>query len=214
MARLRQRPDNTNGNRKRALASIVLCAMAAAALFLPGCYQVKTDTVTTQTSGVSVSFKVQYYGISGNTADGLRSQMSSKGPSGYDGYTNWNVRWSYPVESSGTAYVTGPLTVVVDVEETLPEWTPAAGAPADLVAKWNAYIAALKLHEDGHKDIGIEAGNAVMNALKSVPPQPSPADLRQAADAAAAGALGGFSGRDETYDDTTGHGATQGARFP
>jgi predicted secreted Zn-dependent protease len=171
-------------------------------------------SVVTPAPNVSVSVSTDYYSIAGLTADELRAQMDQYGPGEYDAYTGWNVRWLYFRSTVSGGCATGPLTVSVEVTFTLPLWNAPAEAPQALVDRWNAYLAALQLHEDGHKAIGIEVGNEVLRALQDFSAYPSCDELDRAVSATAEHVLNEYRRREEIYDQTTDHGATQGARFP
>jgi predicted secreted Zn-dependent protease len=72
----------------------------------------------------------------------------------------------------------------------------------------------LKTHEAGHQQIAIEAGREIRQTLKGLPAYLSCSELEQAADAAGQNILDQFREKEKSYDQTTKHGATQGARFP
>jgi len=50
--------------------------------------------------------------------------------------------------------------------------------------------------------------------MRRIPAYPSCEELKQGADAAAERVLSDYRQREAIYDQTTNHGATQGARFP
>ena len=75
-------------------------------------------------------------------------------------------------------------------------------------------MTALQTHEDGHKEIGIQAGHDILRTLEGLPSYPTCDELEEAADAAGEGVLDRYREQEIIYDQTTRHGATQGARFP
>lgn len=163
---------------------------------------------------VAVSTSTNYYEIRGSTEDDLRAQMDALGPSGYDAYTSWLIRWTYPDVTTDVGCAAGPVKVSVLIVYTLPQWDAPPDAPTDLVEKWDAYVAALQLHEDGHKEIALDTGNEVLRALSDLPAYPSCEALGRSADAAGESVLDKYRRQEVQYDQTTDHGATQGARFP
>jgi len=173
-----------------------------------------TVAVPNTPHGVDVTITASYYAIHGSTAQELREEMNRRGPGGYDAYTRWFVKWSYPTETTGNACDTGPVEASVEITYTMPEWDPPPNADAALVDRWTRYVAALQLHEDGHRDFGIDAAKDVLRAVSALPPYPTCADLNRAANAAAETVLDRFRAQEIDYDRTTSHGATQGARFP
>ncbi len=163
---------------------------------------------------VAVSTRSNTYEISGSTGDDLRAQMDALGPSGFDAYTSWLIRWTYADVATDAGCAAGPVKVSVLIVYTFPEWDAPPDASTGLVEKWNAYLAALHLHEDGHRDIAIEAGGEILKVLSMLPAYPSCEALRQSADAAGESVLDRYRQQEAQYDRTTDHGATQGARFP
>ena len=160
-----------------------------------------------------------YYNITGATANDLRRQMDILGPSDefrdqHDAYTEWYVDWSYPnlVTSDGCA--TGPISVTVTITQTFPKWEPPPETSPNLISEWNAYIEALQLHESGHSEIGIEAGEEILRSLSNLPPYPTCGELEQIADAKGQSILDEFHRKEVEYDRTTQHGGTQNAQFP
>jgi predicted secreted Zn-dependent protease len=78
----------------------------------------------------------------------------------------------------------------------------------------DAYMAALRLHEDGHRRIAIEAGYEILQAINALPAYSSCSELELAADAVGESILEQYRRQEAVYDQNTGHGATQGVHFP
>ncbi len=166
-----------------------------------------------------VAVNTVYYPINGATAGQLRQQMNQLGPlsqtSGqrFDGRTDWYVRWNYQYFSQGTSCQLTAIRVRADVSLTLPQWKQPANAANGLVNRWNQYIKALRLHEDGHKDNGIATSREILQLLKRFPAKGSCSELGAAANQAAQGIISQYNQRDLDYDRKTRHGVTQGAVF-
>jgi predicted secreted Zn-dependent protease len=100
----------------------------------------------------------------------------------------------------------------LDLKLTLPSWTPPAGASGDLVSRWERYLAALRLHEDGHLD----HGRGAEKAFRAVAAATSAADcgsLDRALRERFSQVIADYQGRDREYDRRTEHGKSQGAFF-
>jgi len=132
----------------------------------------------------------------------------------FDAYTDWHITWVYPYSTVDGQCTTGPVQVSVQVSFTLPQWEPPSGAPKDLAVKWDAYVDALQRHEDGHKDIAAAAGYEIHQVLSALPGHPTRDKLEQSADSAGERILDKYRQQELDYDQSTNHGATQGARFP
>jgi predicted secreted Zn-dependent protease len=170
-------------------------------------------------SDITITVDYAYYHIAGSSAEELRAQMSEFGPTNdsgerHDARTNWSVRWSYPFSREDGGCTPGPIKVTVDTTFVLPQWDVPSNAAEELVDRWNTYMATLQLHENGHKEIAIEAGREILLSMDALPPYTSCGALEQAADALGERILDRFREEEFNYDKTTDHGATQGARFP
>lgn len=174
--------------------------------------------------GPAVNIRYNYYSLNGATADELRKQMNQQGPFDdlekrrYDANTTWFVHWSYRYtqtnHSNQVQCVIASVLTKVEVVFSLPQWEPPLNASPMLFADWNRYIAALQIHEDGHKDHGIAAGRDILTELQQFPAYASCDALKAAAFAAAQAVIRRYNYADIEYDRITQHGYTQGAVFP
>ncbi len=191
----------------------ILLALAAAA----GC--AAAPSATPAPDDVAVHTDYVYYPITGSTAEELRTEMDHLGPTDPDGthhdaYTQWHVTWRYAYSTLDDRCTIGPIQVSVQVTFTLPQWEPPPDAPPELIDRWNAYLDALRRHENGHREIGMAAGQAIYQALGRLPSYAACDELERTADAAGEQILDQHRQRELDYDQATNHGATQGARFP
>jgi len=160
-----------------------------------------------------------YYQITGIAADELSTQMDQLGYTDeeghhWDGYTEWYVTWSYPFSVIDGDCTLGQVKVVVDITVILPQWDIPAEASLELVRKWEEYVKALEMHEEGHTQIAIEAGNKIWQLLDGFASYSSCEELEQAADTATQEILESYLQREVVYDQETEHGVTQGVNFP
>lgn len=154
--------------------------------------------------------EVIYYDISGSTESELRAQLDALSPVGYDNYkgdatTNWYIGWNWPGYGTSDCDLT-QTEVTYSVKVTMPRWKSPADADPQLVNKWNNYVQALALHETGHVNFVVQNYQSVKTAIQNA--------TCDTAEAAAQAALEPIRQMDIDYDAETGHGATQGARFP
>jgi predicted secreted Zn-dependent protease len=158
---------------------------------------------------------VTTYEIHGTTARELTQQMVTLGPPAGDGRrfaanTRWTVRWTYPYARSARGCTTGPVRTHVTVKIVLPHWVPVR---PPLEAEWLRFSRALRSHEDGHRDIGVDAAREIAAALARLEPQSSCDALEKVADSLGERLLQEARNRDKLYDRETNHGQTQGARM-
>jgi predicted secreted Zn-dependent protease len=167
---------------------------------------------------VAVSVVHDDYKITGSTAAGLRQQMSSDGPldhdKHFDAHTEWNVRWTYPFDRSGSGCSTGPVTVTLTITYHFPEWGDESDGSHPLQEKWHKYQEALQTHEDGHAEHGREAADDILRELSGLPAADACPTMDGIANTKAEAIIGRYAAEDVDYDRDTNHGATQGATFP
>lgn len=164
--------------------------------------------------------KSLFYDIQGDTVEALRDQMSQKGPADnrtgrrFDGFTRWTVNWNYEYKILGGLCRLEAIAVNADVAITLPRWQAPANASPPVRDRWNAYINALALHENGHRDHAVGAAQEVWQTLKTLAPTDSCDQLASFADTQSSQIVQKYAQQDVIYDQETGHGASQGAIFP
>lgn len=170
-------------------------------------------------AAVTLDDHVEHYRISGSTPSDLRREMSAQGPQGaggrrFDGYTRWYVSWNYRYNNTGGGCTIASVTTRVKVTITLPQWRNESRADSTTRAQWSRYLAALELHEQGHRRHGVDAANEVDQAIAAMPSASNCDALGANANALGMSILRKYNQRDLDYDRDTKHGAAQGARFP
>jgi predicted secreted Zn-dependent protease len=158
------------------------------------------------------------YPVYGTTANELRLYMDVHGPdcesAMHDGCTLWHIAWSYRYRGQDGTCAVSDVQVSTRVTVTLPTWEPPEGTSQALVEQWRTYEDALRTHEDGHVAIALASGEALLATLQALPPAPSCDVLQVNVKDAAEHVLDACRAQHVAYDETTDHGATQGARFP
>ncbi len=162
------------------------------------------------------SIKKTTYKITGNSVQELKAQMYNLGPVDknqrhHDAYTTWYVTWNFDCENFGGAARADRVRVKVEVKYILPKWEPSPEAPAELVKKWNDYLAALHKHEDGHRDLGLQAAREILQKLEGLPASLSCQEVGRAVNETGQKILNLYRQTEIKYDLDTRHGATQGA---
>lgn len=163
--------------------------------------------------------EVVYYDIVGNNAKELRRELGAKGPIGengttVDGHTNWHVRWNFRYAPTAEGCRFTEFVVNVTGEIVLPRWAAGEKASNALAKKWQSYVVALRVHEDGHYTHGVRAADEVKALGQSFRVSGSCSTIGQLFNDRAESILNKFRAADATYDADTDHGRTQGARFP
>jgi predicted secreted Zn-dependent protease len=163
--------------------------------------------------------EIVYYDIVGDNAKELRYQMDAKGPLGeggkrVDGYTDWHVAWTYRYAPAAGSCKFTELGITLAATITLPRWTAGDDTSSALVKKWQSYIAALRVHEDGHYSHGKRAADEIKSLGQSLRTSDDCSTMAKLFDDQAASILEKYRVADVAYDADTKHGRTQGATFP
>ena len=80
-------------------------------------------------------------------------------------------------------------------------------------AAFDRYLRALSDHEQGHVQIGRDAAHAIDQGIRQMPAAPDCATLEREANALGHRLLQDHVTHEKQYDQSTRHGATQGARL-
>ena len=168
----------------------------------------------------AIQDSIEYRDIVGNSKDALAAALKQVGSTNASGdrfaaSTRWQLRWNFRVEQHpGARCELASAKTELDIHMTLPRWMPPKNASPVLVKRWNTFADALRKHEDGHRDIAIEAARVVTDRAGAVPAESDCATLKKRLGRIADDTLREYKDKESSYDVTTMHGQTQGATFP
>lgn len=166
---------------------------------------------------VTESLEVQPYPVSGQDPGAIRRSIDAARPAAdddrehYDAVTVWVVSWHYNYARGPNGC--GPADPAVRL--ALRMQLPALGdAPAAARAPFDRYLAALRVHEEGHVRLDRAVANTVAALVRDFPPRADCETLARELNRAAGRALEDGRAQNRAYDARTQHGVAQGARFP
>lgn len=159
----------------------------------------------------------QYYDAVGVTIDEIRASMTrARKDTFLEGHpavtivkTNINFTTRQLVNTCKAVMTKFDL----DITYVYPRWTPPPGVSSDLVAKWDSFVAALKVHEEGHAKIEVERASVAMNELQKLPSYPKCEDFDRTWRARASALEAETKQIEAQYDRDTQSGKLQGAIF-
>ena len=163
---------------------------------------------------------VEYRDITGNSEDALAAALKQVGTTSANGdrfaaSTRWQLRWNFRVEQQpGASCQLASAKTELDIHMTLPRWMPPQNARPALVKRWSTFADALRKHEDGHRDIAIEAARVVTDRAGAAQSERDCATLKKRLERIADDTVRQYKDKESSYDVTTLHGQTQGATFP
>jgi predicted secreted Zn-dependent protease len=154
--------------------------------------------------------RIEYFDVQGDSHEALLSALNARGR--FHGRADWKLLYRYQIRPVGSDCAVGDLTTTLELVMTLPRWTPPAGAPGELVARWQRYVAALRIHEEGHLQHGRDFEREFRAAAATLADRNCDL-LRERVSVLFNDLLARYQSRDKLYDEDTGHGRTQGAIF-
>jgi predicted secreted Zn-dependent protease len=159
-----------------------------------------------------------FYDVVGNSAAMLRHELNTKGPldgdKRFDAHTAWHVRWTFRYAPVGNKCRLTKIDTSLEGTIDFPRWKRRNDASPSLVEKWEQYLTALRIHEDGHYAHGVAAENEIEALGQSFQITGSCTTMAQAFNDKAKALSAKYAAMDVTYDRATDHGKSQGATFP
>lgn len=166
---------------------------------------------------VETDVEIAYYEIVGTTLQDLTAALDARGPrqdgQRFFGLTEWEVNAEYRWVPHETGCAMEDIVVRVAVRTTMPRWRPRGQVHPRTRHAWERFVRDLDRHEEGHRALSTEAGEAIRWRLVSLH-EPTCHTMKRAAERTVAEALGEYEARHRAYDHRTGHGRTQGAVWP
>jgi predicted secreted Zn-dependent protease len=154
-----------------------------------------------------------YYKVSGTTPMELNDSIKQCSPI-KDAYTanteyvlNWKVEYR---QLGGGQCATGNVAVGIRIRHTYPLWEVPGTASASAKGTWNSFMDNLALHEDGHTRLDQQYAEELLDDLRSIKGYDCKTIEQHAKDIAAVRTRA-LSAANKAYDETTGHGTSQGA---
>jgi predicted secreted Zn-dependent protease len=171
------------------------------------------------TGGDADAVDLRWYRVTGTDAQSMWRSIAANGPKGDDGRvfagrTDWNLGYRYQTRFRDGQCRVSAVSTSLAVVMHMPRWQDEGRAPAALRERWLRYLAALREHENGHRDHGVAATAEVQARVGELPARPDCGGFEPQARAVANAVVASYVARDREYDRRTEHGLTQGARFP
>jgi predicted secreted Zn-dependent protease len=166
-----------------------------------------------------VTEQYEYYDVKGDDVETLRCEISKNGckwsdGKKYDSVTTWRIKQQYDCERGPQTCSAESFKATIDIVFRYPKWVRDENAPKSLVEKWDRYLKNLVIHENGHRDMAVEAAEELSRAVAALPPASSCTKLDRSVRALYSEHMQKLRENEQRYDAATNHGLTQGAVFP
>ncbi|MHB8845817.1 MAG: DUF922 domain-containing protein [Nitrospirota bacterium] len=167
----------------------------------------------------AITEKYEYYEVCGCNEEELHCDLRQKcvtwtDGKKYDSLTSWDIKWDHEYGRNSRTCAVNAFTPIVNITFRYPKWKHPDEAPRPLVEKWNRYLENLVAHENGHRDMVVEAMTGLSHAVARLSPAPSCDDLDRNIRALFRTSIAKMNEDQRKYDETTKHGTAQGAVFP
>ncbi len=167
-------------------------------------------SASTTHSEVRETRENKHYTVSGASPADVRASMNKVRPKGFDAYTSWNIRWNYTYRQANGRCAIASVTTRLAIAYTMPR---VETQNANLQKGFDAYLQKLRVHEDGHANIGQSVARKIDDGIAGLT-APACETLDQRANALGEKLVKEGAAADIDYDRVTDHGKTQGARWP
>ena len=160
---------------RRNWVALVLTVAFAAAMALMGLGPGGSAAPTSSMEMSKAQETIKYYDVRGSTIEELRREVYSRGP--YDstgqrfaGWAEWRIRWWFDREQVPQGCKISRAVTETDIEYTLPRWVDADNAQPELRERWDRFLEALTLHEQGHGELARALAAEIEFAIRNLPP--------------------------------------------
>ncbi|WP_192813472.1 DUF922 domain-containing protein [Dyella japonica] len=166
-----------------------------------------------------VTFNTYTYDVHGGTVFDIENELHDKSPlvvhgRHMHGKTHWEIHYHYHWKMDGDQCVLDEFDATLNVDTFLPQWVRPQHPNPMLAHDWDRYIAALRMHERGHAEVGEDAREVLVTRAKAMGPAPTCDVIKKQVIDLVAEVVDAHRKVDAMYDDKTDHGRTQGAHFP
>lgn len=161
----------------------------------------------------------EYYEVCGCDEEELHCDLKQKcvrwsDGHKYDSLTSWDVKWDHGHDRTSEACTVNSFKPIIEITFRYPKWKRTDDARRPLIEKWDRYLKNLIIHENGHRDLVVQAAADLSRAVAQLSPAPTCADLDRNVGALFRMHMKKMNREQREYDETTKHGIAQGAVFP
>jgi predicted secreted Zn-dependent protease len=129
------------------------------------------------------------------------------------GLTSSTTKYSFSYVSVPNACKIQSANIETQITVTLPELVNTSGISADVLAKWQTFLQALRTHEQGHVDIILNASTQMQAAFEGVGSQSTCQSLETTLKSFVQQQTDASNQANADYDTRTNHGVNQGVAF-
>ena len=144
-------------------------ALVQAALPAPGA----TADAFAGSDLLTVHESVEYYPVAANTLAGFVERMQARSTADDDSAsiarTRTTLQVRYRLDPGDAGCTVAGLAVELDIVMRLPHWEGPAVMRPEIRDQWERMKAGIQRHEQGHRDIAVDAGRFLVERLAALP---------------------------------------------
>ena len=158
-----------------------------------------------------ISVETVYYDVQGKNLEEVRKELDAKSPvrHGEDRYhanTAWSVTWKMRWNVKSFSCDVVDVTSQVNIKVTLPRWVGLEDLDPEVREEWERYDKALAEHENGHRDLAVEAGKKIEEEIRKMGSRENCSVLKRDANRIGRRIVSAYERLSESYDRETDHG--------
>ena len=166
----------------------------------------------------AVRWATNFYSVQGMTIPELRRSIRENRPwkerFNHDAMTDWRVNWQFTVTPTPSGCRVSTFGTQSTIVITMPRWNAPTNAPEATRQIWQKYLSALFQHEAGHGAMALAAASELAKKVQAIGEGSDCDGLKARLDTECRAVIDAYRAKDKIYDETTRHGATQGAVLP
>lgn len=166
----------------------------------------------------AVRWTTNFYSVQGMTIPELRRSIRENRPwkarFNHDAMTDWRVNWQFTVTPTPSGCRVSTFGTQTTIVITMPRWNAPTNAPEATRQIWQKCVSALGQHEAGHGAMALAAASELAKKVQAIGEGSDCDGLKARLDTECRAVIDTYRAKDKLYDETTRHGATQGAVLP
>lgn len=173
--------------------------------------------LSSKSPGLFEDTKTKYYRIYGYTPAQLAKQIEDCGPKieGYppsSAFTDSRVNWLFSSQPTDSGCKITDVIVGVSTVLYYPEWQAEGTIEDGLEQKWQETFPEIKAHEEGHRQLNLDAGREIASTLPGLTSSTCEGGIELGQNTANQ-IMDKYRQQSKEYDEQTNYGRKEGAEF-
>jgi predicted secreted Zn-dependent protease len=188
-------------------------------LYVLGLLLISGFSATPAYAKPKVVIKHKNYKVRGHSIEEIQQSIHSHGLTAENGETfaantDYSLFWQFTFHEDNSGCSIGSANTKVIITYTMPMLEDGLNINKATKDQWDTYYNSLKIHENGHAKLGMQAAEEIQWAIiNTLPPMQDCLELAKAANSLGESIANKYHNDNIRYDFDTDHGRSQGAFF-